>query len=148
MSELRHAECKIQTRFQARYEEIKYLINISMLTLCWNDNILYVVDVQSPSRVRLSVIPWTVICQAPLSTGFSRQEHWGGLPCPPPGDLSNPGIKPASFTSLALAGRFFTTSATTKRGPQSQKSEVICPRSQSYSIIAFLNLSSPLFKVF
>ena len=34
--------------------------------------------------------------QAPLSMGFSRQEYWSGLPCPPPGDLPNPGIKPAS----------------------------------------------------
>ena len=44
--------------------------------------------------------------------GFSRQEHWSGLPCPPAGDLPNPGIEPASLTSLALAGGFFTTSAT------------------------------------
>ena len=36
---------------------------------------------------------WTVACQAPLSMGFSRQEYWGGLPCPSPGDLSNPGIE-------------------------------------------------------
>ena len=64
------------------------------------------------SCVRLSVILWTVACQAPLSMGFSRQEHWGGLLCPPPGDLPNPGIEPASLKSLALAGRFFTTSAT------------------------------------
>ena len=35
--------------------------------------------------------------------GFSRQEYWGGLPCPPPGDLSDPGIKPASLLSPALA---------------------------------------------
>ena len=38
--------------------------------------------------------------------GFSRQEYWSGLPFPPPGDLPDPGIK---LTSLALAGRFFTT---------------------------------------
>ena len=38
------------------------------------------------------------------------QEYWGGLPCPPPEDLANPGIKPASFKSPALACRFFTTS--------------------------------------
>ena len=38
---------------------------------------------------------WTVAHQAPLSMGFSRQEYWGGLPCPPPGDLPNPGIEPA-----------------------------------------------------
>ena len=33
--------------------------------------------------------PWTVAHQAPLSMGFSRQEYWSGLPCPPPGDLPN-----------------------------------------------------------
>ena len=52
--------------------------------------------------------------QAPLLMGFSRQEYWSGLPCPPPGDLPNPGIEPASLTSPALAGGFFTTSATWK----------------------------------
>ena len=36
------------------------------------------------------------ICQAPLSTGFSRQEYGSGLPCPPPGDLPDPGTKPHS----------------------------------------------------
>ena len=50
--------------------------------------------------------------QAPLSMGFCRQEYWSGLPCPPPGDLSNPEIKPASLVSPALAGGCFTTSAT------------------------------------
>ena len=43
---------------------------------------------------------------------FSRQEHWRGLPCPPPWDLPNPGIEPRSLMSPALAGQFFTTSAT------------------------------------
>ena len=43
---------------------------------------------------------------------FSRQEYWSELQCPPPGDLPDPGIEPASLTSPALAGRFFTTSAT------------------------------------
>ena len=44
--------------------------------------------------------------------GFSRQEHWSGLPCPSLGDLLDPGIEPASLTSSALAGGLFTTSAT------------------------------------
>ena len=44
--------------------------------------------------------------------GFSRQEYWSGLPCPPPRDRHNPGIEPLSLVSPALAGRFFTTSAT------------------------------------
>ena len=52
-----------------------------------------------------------VALQAPLSMGFSRQEYWNGLPCPPPGDLPNPGIESTSLRSAALAGRFFTASA-------------------------------------
>ena len=40
--------------------------------------------------------PWTVAHQAPPSMGFSRQEYWSGLPCPPPGDLPDSGIKPTS----------------------------------------------------
>ena len=47
--------------------------------------------------------------QALLSTGFSRQEYWSGLPCPFPGGLPDPGIKPVSLTSPALAGRLFIT---------------------------------------
>ena len=48
------------------------------------------------SHVQLLVAPWTAARQAPLSMGFSRQEYWSGLPCPPPGDLCNPVIKPRS----------------------------------------------------
>ena len=62
------------------------------------------------SRVRLSATPWTVARQAPLSLGCSRQEYWSGLPCPPPGDLPDPGIEPASLMSPALEGEFFTSS--------------------------------------
>ena len=46
------------------------------------------------SRVCLFVTLWTITHQAPLSMGFSRQEYWSGLPCPPPGDLPDPGIEP------------------------------------------------------
>ena len=56
------------------------------------------------SCVLLFVTPWTVACQAPLSMGFSRQEYWSGLPCPPPKDLPNPGIKPTCVMSPALQG--------------------------------------------
>ena len=58
------------------------------------------------SIVSDSVIPWTVAHQAPLSTGFSRQEYWSGLPFASPEDLPNPGIE---TTSPALAGGFFTS---------------------------------------
>ena len=53
---------------------------------------------------------WTAACRDPLSMGFSRQGSWSGLPCPPAGDLSDPGIKSAYLTSPALSGRSFTTS--------------------------------------
>ena len=51
--------------------------------------------------IQLFATPWTVAHQAPLSMGFSWQEYWSGLPCPPPGDLPNPGIKPKSPTLQA-----------------------------------------------
>ena len=49
-----------------------------------------------------SATPGIVARQAPLSLGFPRQEHWSGLPCPSPGDLLDPGIKPASLMSPTL----------------------------------------------
>ena len=52
---------------------------------------------------------WTVAHQAPLSMGFPRQEYWSGLPFPPPGDLSEPGMESASLVLPAPAGGFFTT---------------------------------------
>ena len=55
------------------------------------------------------VTPGTVARQPPLSVGFSRQEHWSGLPCPPPGDLPHPGIEPASLVSPALQADFLPT---------------------------------------
>ena len=64
------------------------------------------------SCVQLFVTLWTVACQAPLSMVFSRQEHWSGLPCPPPGDLPDPGIEPVSLMSLALTGGLCTTGTT------------------------------------
>ena len=64
------------------------------------------------SHVQLFVTLWTAAHQAPLSMDFSRREYWSGFPCPPPGDLLNPGIEPPSLASPALADRFFTTSTT------------------------------------
>ena len=65
-----------------------------------------------PSYLALLQHYGTIAHQAPLSMGFSRQEWWIGLPCPPPGDLPNPGIEPESLMSPALAGVFFTISVT------------------------------------
>ena len=64
------------------------------------------------SRVWLFAALWTVARQPPLSMGFSRQENWSGLPCPPAVDLPRPGIEPVSLMFPALAGRFFTTRTT------------------------------------
>ena len=63
---------------------------------------------QLPSRVRLCN-HMNLACLAPLSVVLSRQKYWNGLPFAPPGDLPHLGIKPKSFVSPVLAGRFFTT---------------------------------------
>ena len=60
--------------------------------------------------------PMDCACQAFLSMGFSKQEYWSELPCPPPGDLPDPGIEPVSLISPALAGEFFTKSTTWEAG--------------------------------
>ena len=62
------------------------------------------------SHIQLFETAWTVVHQAPLFMGFSRQEYWSGLPFPSPEDLPNAGIEPMSLMSLELAGGFFTTS--------------------------------------
>ena len=64
------------------------------------------------SHVQLSATIWILTHRAPLSMGFSMQENWNGFPCPPPGDLPNPGIEPMSLMSPALADMSFTTSTT------------------------------------
>ena len=67
------------------------------------------------SHVQLFVTLWIVA--SPLCPQeFSRQEYWSRLPCPPPGDLRNSGIEATSLMSPALAGGFFTTSATWEAG--------------------------------
>ena len=62
--------------------------------------------------VQLFATPWAVALKVPLSMELSRQKHWSGLPFPTPGYLPDPGIKPESPASPALAGSFFTISTT------------------------------------
>ena len=62
----------------------------------------YGMHAKSLSHIQLFVKLWTVACQAHLSMGFSRQESWDGLLCPPPGDFPNPGIESISLMSPAL----------------------------------------------
>ena len=95
-------------------------------------------------HVRLFGTLWTVACQAPLSMGFSRQEYWSGLPCPPPGDLPNPWIKPTSLKSPALADGFFTTGATWEAQRRS-----CCSVAQScLTLCNPMDCSTPRFPVF
>ena len=63
---------------------------------------LYVCMCTVHAQVCDFVTPWTLAHQAPLSMVFSRQEYWSGLPCPSPGDLPNPGIKPTSLASPGI----------------------------------------------
>ena len=64
---------------------------------------------QSPSYIQIFVTPWTAARQIPLSTEFSRQVYWRGLPFPTPGYLPHPRIELASLVSPTLTGRFFIT---------------------------------------
>ena len=64
------------------------------------------------SYVQLFATPWITAHHAPLSLKFSREEYWSASPCPPQGDLPNPGMELTSLTSPALADGFFITIAT------------------------------------
>ena len=72
------------------------------------------------SHVQLFATPWMVALQAPLPLGFSRQDYWSGLPCPPPGDLLDLGIEPACLMSPALTGVFFITNTTWEAATRGQ----------------------------
>ena len=82
------------------------------MVLFAHDMHVYVCVLSHFSCVRLFVALWTMGHQSSLSKGFSWQEYWSGLPCPPPGDLPDPGIKLVSLMSPPLAGSLFTTSTT------------------------------------
>ena len=72
---------------------------------------------------RLFATLWIVARQVSPSMGFSRQEYWSGLPCPPPGIFPDRGIEPVSLMSPALAGRFFTTRPSGKPKKEAECSE-------------------------
>ena len=92
-------------------------IKLSLFNLLKKKNLMKIsptvcVHVKSLQSCLTLCHPMDLVRQAPLSMGFSRQEYWSGLPCPSPGDLADPGVKPSSLKSPALAGGFFTTSDT------------------------------------
>ena len=90
-----------------------------------------------------SATPCTVAYQTPLSMGFSRQDYLSGLLCPSPGNLADPRNEPASLIFLALAGIFFTTSATWK----AQGREYCEAKETSLLRKSFSLLRSPLLQI-
>ena len=79
-------------------------------------------------------IPRTVAHQAPLSVEFSKQGYWSGLPFPPPGDVPDPGIRPRSLASPALAGGFFSLSHLGAVGTYSFNKHLLSRLSMPYGI--------------
>ena len=96
------------------------------------------VHAKSLSHVRIFVTLWTVAHQTPLSMGFSRQEYWSGLPWPPPGDLSNRGIKSGSSELQAdsLPSEPLGTRLTQKLDRYNNFLKVIHPRSLTSPALA------------
>ena len=92
------------------------------------------------SHVRLFSMSWTVAHQAPLSTGFCRQNYWSGLPFPPAGAPPDPEIE---LESLVLAGRFFSPAVSGDQHKASKSSEKSSQRTMSLAT-ENLTLSSPL----
>ena len=85
------------------------------------------------SCVWLFATVWTVARQTPLSTGFSRQEHWSGLSCPPPGNLHNPGV----FCVSRIEGGFFTYWATWKAIYKGEEQAKLMYDFRSYKVITW-----------
>ena len=73
---------------------------------------IYICMLSCSSHVRLFMTSWTIACHSSLSMGFSRQGYCSRLPCPPSGDLPNPGMEPTSLMSPEFACGLFTNSAT------------------------------------
>ena len=99
------------------------------------------------SHVPLFVILRTVACQTPLSTGFSRQEYWSGLSCPPPGDLPDPGIKPMIPTSPALTGGVLYHQRHLGHIPKSDSSQPVTISSWKWTIIFFVSPKPYIFSI-
>ena len=78
------------------------------------------------SHVQLFATLWTVAHQVPLSMGFSRQEYWSRLLCPPPGDLPDPGIEPRSL-HFSCIGRWVLYHRQHLRNPL-----LVCIRNKKY----------------
>ena len=105
-----HFRCFMPNKPDSMGEKMRWLLTIHR---CINSSKIHAcMHAQSLSHFWLFVTTWTIARLASLSMEVSRKEYWNGLVFPSPEDLPNPGIKPISSASPALAGRFFTTSTT------------------------------------
>ena len=82
------------------FRQLEFIFSISLISLGLGVSACVYAQLHSHVRVQLFLTLCTVACQTPLSMGFSRQEYWSGLPCPPPGCLPNSGTEQASNASL------------------------------------------------
>ena len=101
-----------QNNPQSSLRDVSQVIILRSAQVKFSISFLHCTHACSVAQLCLTLTPWTIAHQAPLSMGFSRQEHWIRFPFPSPGDLPNPGIKPNSLVSSVLAGGFLTNSAT------------------------------------
>ena len=124
---LKISVCILITEFRVLFPLMKYVyMEVALLRQCYSKRRIILISslknsqsmyvhvcmLSHFSRVWLYATLWTVAHQAPLSMGLSKQEYWSGLWFASPEDLSDPGVKPTSLMSPALADRFFTTSTT------------------------------------
>ena len=86
--------CQLSHLVVFRYVGFRY-VGFRYVSLCW-------AGVHAQLLQSCRTLLWTIVHQAPLSVGFSRQEYWSRLPFPPPGNLLNPGTEPESPVALAL----------------------------------------------
>ena len=91
---------KGRDNYRVKVEEVAKAFFVALFLLTWT----------SGTSMHVKSLQSSLILCDPMSLWFSRQEYWSRLPCSSPRDLPNPGIKPVSLMSLALAIRFFTTS--------------------------------------
>ena len=99
-------------RFLVSRDELIHLFIHTFLYKLTLQNLCVCVCVCVHSVMSYFVTPWTIVCQAPLSKGFTRREYWSGLPFPPPEDLPHLGTELVPLVTPALADGFLTTSAT------------------------------------
>jgi len=105
-----HLTLVFQTSLWNEWTEDDFCFNY--LLLCQVRVCVHAKCMHNFSHVQFFATLWTLVLQASVSMGFSRQEYWSGLSCPCAGNLPNPGMEPISLTSPALEGRFFTASVT------------------------------------